>query len=180
MELLEQLRAASGCLAGRARTRRRRGTELIDVSDYVCFTGSTATGRKVAPQCASRLIGCSLELGGKNPMVILDDADIDAAAEGSVRACFSNAGQLCVSIERIYVAEPLFRPFVRAFVARTEAIRIGNAPDFEHDMGSLVNHSQLARVSAHVEDARAKGATVLTGGRRREDLGPICSTSRPS
>jgi succinate-semialdehyde dehydrogenase/glutarate-semialdehyde dehydrogenase len=149
------------------------GRELIDVSDYVCFTGSTATGRTVAAQCASRLIGCSLELGGKNPLVILDDADVEAAADGGVRASFSNAGQLCVSIERIYVAEPLFEPFTRAFVTRTQAIRLGNAPDFEHDMGSLMNHEQLERVSAHVEDARAKGATVLTGGRRREDLGEL-------
>jgi succinate-semialdehyde dehydrogenase/glutarate-semialdehyde dehydrogenase len=149
------------------------GRELIDVSDYVCFTGSTATGRTVAAQCAGRLIGCSLELGGKNPLVILDDADVEAAAEGAVRASFSNAGQLCVSTERIYVAEPLFEPFTRAFVARTQAIRLGNALDFEHDMGSLMNHGQLERVSVHVEDAKAKGATVLTGGRRREDLGEL-------
>jgi succinate-semialdehyde dehydrogenase/glutarate-semialdehyde dehydrogenase len=149
------------------------GRELIDVSDYVCFTGSTVTGRTVAAQCASRLIGCSLELGGKNPMVILDDADVEGAAEGAVRASFFNAGQTCVATERIYVAESLFRPFTRAFVARTQALRLGNAPDFEHDMGSLINHDQLERVSAHVEDARAKGATVLTGGRRREDLGEL-------
>jgi succinate-semialdehyde dehydrogenase / glutarate-semialdehyde dehydrogenase len=149
------------------------GRELIDVSDYVCFTGSTATGRTVAAQCASRLIGCSLELGGKNPLVILDDADVEAAADGAVRASFSNAGQLCVSIERIYVAEPLFEPFTRAFVTRTQAIRLGNAPDFEHDLGSLMNHDQMERVSAHVEDARAKGATVLTGGRGRQDLGEL-------
>jgi succinate-semialdehyde dehydrogenase / glutarate-semialdehyde dehydrogenase len=149
------------------------GRELIDVSDYVCFTGSTATGRTVATRCAGRLIGCSLELGGKNPLVILDDADVAAAADGAVRASFSNAGQLCVSTERIYVAEPLFEQFTEAFVARTQAIRLGNAPDFEHDMGSLINHEQLQRVSAHVEDARTKGATVLTGGRRREDLGEL-------
>lgn len=149
------------------------GRELIDVSDYVCFTGSTATGRMVATQCAGRLIGCSLELGGKNPLVILDDADVEVAAEGVARASFSNAGQLCVSIERIYVVDQLFEPFTRAFVARTQAIRLGNALDFEHDMGSLMNPGQLERVSAHVEDAKAKGATVLTGGRRREDLGEL-------
>jgi succinate-semialdehyde dehydrogenase / glutarate-semialdehyde dehydrogenase len=149
------------------------GRELIDVSDYVCFTGSTATGRTVAAQCANRLIGCSLELGGKNPMVILDDADVEAAANCAVRASFINAGQTCLATERIYVAESLFEPFIRAFVARTQAIRLGNALDFEHDMGSLINHDQLERVSAHVEDARAKGATVLTGGRRREDLGEL-------
>jgi succinate-semialdehyde dehydrogenase / glutarate-semialdehyde dehydrogenase len=149
------------------------GRELIDVSDYVCFTGSTATGRTVATQCATRLIGCSLELGGKNPMVILEDADVAAAAEGAVRACFSSAGQLCVSAERIYIVEPLFEPFLQAFVARTQAIRLGNVPDFAYDMGSLLNHDQLHRVSRHVEDARSKGATVRTGGQRREDLGEL-------
>jgi succinate-semialdehyde dehydrogenase / glutarate-semialdehyde dehydrogenase len=149
------------------------GRELIDVSDYVCFTGSTATGRTVAAQCAHRLIGCSLELGGKNPMVILDDADIEAAADGAVRASFSSAGQVCVSTERIYVAEPLFEPFTGAFVARTKALRLGYAPDFEHDIGCLINHDRLEQVSAHVEDARTKGATVLTGGRRRDDLGEL-------
>jgi succinate-semialdehyde dehydrogenase/glutarate-semialdehyde dehydrogenase len=149
------------------------GRELIDVSDYVCFTGSTVTGRTVATQCAGRLIGCSLELGGKNPLVILDDADVEAAAEGAVRASFSHAGQVCVSTERIYVAESLFEPFTQAFVALTQAIRLGNAMDFEHDMGSLMNHDQLERISAHVEDAKAKGATVLAGGRRREDLGEL-------
>jgi succinate-semialdehyde dehydrogenase / glutarate-semialdehyde dehydrogenase len=149
------------------------GRELIDVSDFVCFTGSTATGRMVAAQCANRLIGCSLELGGKNPMVILEDADVEAAADGAVRASFFNAGQTCVATERIYVVEPVFDAFTRAFVLRTQAIRLGNAPDFEHDMGSLINQDQLERVSAHVEDARARGATVLTGGRRRTDLGEL-------
>jgi succinate-semialdehyde dehydrogenase/glutarate-semialdehyde dehydrogenase len=78
-----------------------------------------------------------------------------------------------VSTERIYVVEPLFEPFIRAFVARTRAIRLGDAPDFDHDMGSLINHDQLDRVRAHVEDARTKGATVRTGGRPREDLGEL-------
>jgi succinate-semialdehyde dehydrogenase/glutarate-semialdehyde dehydrogenase len=150
------------------------GRELIDVSDYVCFTGSTTTGRTVAAQCAGRLIGCSLELGGKNPMVILDDADVEVAAAGAVRASFSSAGQLCVSTERIYVAEPIFQQFTQAFVRRTQAIQIGNAPDFGCDMGSLINHDQLERVSGHVEDARSKGATVVTGGRRRTDIGETC------
>jgi succinate-semialdehyde dehydrogenase / glutarate-semialdehyde dehydrogenase len=149
------------------------GRELIDVSDYVCFTGCTSTGRTVAAQCANRLIGCSLELGGKNPMVILDDAEVDAAAEGAVRASFLSAGQLCVATERIYVAEPMFQPFLQAFVARTQAMRLGNAPDFSYDMGSLINHDQLAKVSDHVEDAKSKGATVLTGGRRRDDIGEL-------
>ena len=149
------------------------GPQLIDASDYVCFTGSTATGRKVATRCADRLIGCSLELGGKNPLLILDDADVETAAEGAVRACFSNAGQLCVSTERIYVAEPLLADFTLALVARTQALRLGGAMDYEHDMGALINAGQLARISQHVEDARAKGATVQTGGHARADLGEL-------
>ena len=155
------------------------GPALIDVSDYVCFTGSTATGRMVAARCADRLIGCSLELGGKNPMLVLDDADVETAAEGAVRACFANAGQLCVSIERIYVAEPLMDDAsAPRWSAGSKQLRLGATMDYDHDMGGLINAAQLERVSAHVEDARAKGATVLAGGRP----GPIsgrCSTSRP-
>lgn len=149
------------------------GAELIGHVDYLCFTGSTATGRVVARQCADRLIGCSLELGGKNPLLVLDDADIEQTATGAVRASFSNAGQLCVSAERIFVADRLERDFTDAFLAKTRAIRLGRSLDFEHEMGSLVSADQLARVEAHVADARAKGAQVLTGGRRRPDLGPL-------
>jgi succinate-semialdehyde dehydrogenase/glutarate-semialdehyde dehydrogenase len=149
------------------------GAALIKVSDYVCFTGSTATGRKVAAQCAEQLIGCSLELGGKNPLLVLDDVDVDVAAEGAVRASFSNAGQLCVSAERIYVAAPVLEQFTDAFVARTRALRLGSGLDYRHEMASLMNSEHLERVRTHVEDARAKGATVLTGGRRRPDLGEL-------
>jgi succinate-semialdehyde dehydrogenase / glutarate-semialdehyde dehydrogenase len=149
------------------------GPAVIDHSDYVCFTGSTATGRKVAAQCAERLIGCSLELGGKNPLLVLDDADPEVAAEGAVRACFSNAGQLCVAAERIYVAEPVREAFTAAFVRRTAALRLGATLDYENDLASLMNVHQLQRVSRHVEDARSKGATVLTGGRARPELGEL-------
>lgn len=149
------------------------GAELVNHVDYLCFTGSTATGRIVARQCADRLIGCSLELGGKNPMLVLDDADVEKAAEGAVRAAFSNAGQLCVAAERIFVADRLRQEFTTAFVAKTRTLRLGHSLDFEHDTGSLVSTEQLKRVEAHVADARAKGAQVLTGGRRRPDLGPL-------
>jgi succinate-semialdehyde dehydrogenase/glutarate-semialdehyde dehydrogenase len=149
------------------------GPQLIEVSDYVCFTGSTATGRKVATQCADRLIGCSLELGGKNPLLVLDDADVERAAEGAVRASFSNAGQLCVSAERIFVAEPLVESFTTAFARRTKALKLGNTLDFSSDMGGLINQSQIERISAHVEDAVSKGATVVAGGHRRPDLGEL-------
>jgi len=151
----------------------RVGTSLIDKSDYVCFTGSTATGKRVAAGCAERLIGCSLELGGKNPILILRDANIERAAEGAVRATFSNAGQLCVSTERLMVADEIYDRFVERFVARTEAMSLGAGHDWAIDMGSLISQDQLDTVTAHVEDAVAKGATVLTGGKARPDLGPF-------
>lgn len=149
------------------------GGAVVASADYVCFTGSTATGRLIARQCADRLVGCSLELGGKNPMLVLRDADVHRAAEGAVRAVFSNAGQLCVSMERLYVADQVYDRFVDAFVSRTQAMTLGASHDWNVDMGSLISQAQLDTVTAHVEDAVAKGATVLTGGRARPDLGPF-------
>lgn len=149
------------------------GPAVIERADYVCFTGSTATGRLIAKQCAERLIGCSLELGGKNPLLVLRDADLEKAAEGAVRASFSNAGQLCVSMERLFVADQVYDRFVERFVARTSAMTLGATLEWGNDMGSLVSQAQLDTVVAHVEDAVAKGARVLTGGRARPDLGPF-------
>jgi acyl-CoA reductase-like NAD-dependent aldehyde dehydrogenase len=149
------------------------GSAIIDTADFVCFTGSTATGRRVAARAAERLMGASLELGGKNPMLVLRDADVERAAEGAVRACFSSAGQLCVAMERMYVADQVYDRFMTRFVQRVEAMRIGPALDYSVDMGSLMSQDQLDKVVAHVEDARAKGATVVTGGRPRPDIGPL-------
>ncbi|MFJ4471655.1 succinic semialdehyde dehydrogenase [Streptomyces sp. NPDC089424] len=149
------------------------GGALMDNADYVMFTGSTASGRGIASDAGRRLIGASLELGGKNAMIVLDDADVEKAADGAVAACFPSAGQLCVSIERLYVAESIRDRFVDAFVARTERLRIGAAYDYSVDVGSLTTTAQLATVTAHVDDAVAKGATVLAGGRARPDLGPL-------
>jgi acyl-CoA reductase-like NAD-dependent aldehyde dehydrogenase len=149
------------------------GAAIVRRADHVCFTGSTATGREVARACAERLVGCSLELGGKNPMLVLRDADLEKAAEGAVRAAFSNAGQLCVSMERMFVADQVYDRFLERFVARTEAMTLGATLDWGNDMGSLTSRRQLETVTAHVEDAVAKGARVLTGGRARPDLGPF-------
>ena len=146
------------------------GRAIVGQADYVCFTGSTATGRIIAKGCAERLIGCSLELGGKNPILVLRDADIEKAAEGAVRACFSNAGQLCVSMERLFVADQVYDRFLDRFVARTEAMTLGATLDWGNDMGTLISAQQLATVQAHVDDAVAKGARVLAGGRARPDL----------
>ena len=149
------------------------GPAIVQRADYVCFTGSTATGTLVAQGCAERLIGCSLELGGKNPILVLRDADIEKAAEGAVRGAFSNAGQLCVSMERMFVADQVYDRFLERFVARTEAMTLGATLDWGNDMGSLISAHQLETVSAHVDDAVAKGARVLVGGRARPDLGPF-------
>jgi succinate-semialdehyde dehydrogenase/glutarate-semialdehyde dehydrogenase len=148
------------------------GPPVIADADYVCFTGSTGVGRIVATQAAERLVGCSLELGGKNVMVVLEDADLDKAARGAVRACFSSAGQLCISIERLLVHESVYDEFVRRFVDRVNAMSIGPALTYEPDMGSLTSQRQLDTVVRHVDDAVAKGAQVLAGGRARPDLGP--------
>ncbi|MFC9473032.1 succinic semialdehyde dehydrogenase [Nocardia sp. NPDC056952] len=149
------------------------GKSLMDNADYMMFTGSTASGRRIASDAGERLIGASLELGGKNPMIVLDDADIARAAAGAVTACFSSTGQLCVSIERLYVADSVRDEFVAAFVERTKRLKIGAAYDYSADVGSLTNQAQLDTVIAHVEDAVSKGATVLAGGRARPDLGPL-------
>ncbi|WP_245614294.1 succinic semialdehyde dehydrogenase [Actinokineospora inagensis] len=149
------------------------GGALIEEGDYLGFTGSTSTGRGLAARAAERLTGFSMELGGKNPMIILPDADVDHTAKGAVTACFSSAGQLCVSIERIYVHEDIREAFTRAFVARTSALRLGSALDYSVDVGSLTSTAQLATISSHVDDALAQGARLLAGGKPRPDLGPL-------
>ena len=149
------------------------GNAVVDVSDYVCFTGSTATGRKVGVRAAERLIGASLELGGKNPLIVLDDVDPATAATNAVYSCYSSMGQLCVSIERVYVLRHVADSFTRAFVERVRQLKQGGAFDYSTDVGSLTSAAQLERVSAHVDDAVAKGAMLLAGGRARPDLGPF-------
>ncbi len=118
------------------------------------------------------MVGCSLELGGKNPMIVLDDADVAATARSAVRGCFANAGQLCLSLERIYVPDALFDQFSAAFVDEIGRLKQAGGYDYGADVGSLTSQRALKTVSEHVDDARAKGATVLTGGRPRPDLGP--------
>jgi succinate-semialdehyde dehydrogenase/glutarate-semialdehyde dehydrogenase len=149
------------------------GPAVVDHADYVAFTGSTRTGRQVAQQAAGRLIGCSLELGGKNPMIVFDDADLDKAVTGALRACFTSAGQLCISIERMYVHHAIYDQFVERFVTEVKALKLGSKLEFGTDIGSLTNTRQLETVTQHVEDARIKGAKVLAGGRRRPDIGPL-------
>ncbi|MDR0593338.1 MAG: succinate-semialdehyde dehydrogenase (NADP(+)) [Bifidobacteriaceae bacterium] len=149
------------------------GRPIIDASDYVMFTGSTATGRTVAAHCGERLIGCGAELGGKNALIVMSDAPLGRAVAGAVQACFANSGQLCISVERIYVARPLFEAFASAFADRAAGLVLGGGGGWEVDMGPLISQGQLDKVVEHVDDAVSKGATVLTGGRRRPDLGEL-------
>jgi len=148
------------------------GEPLIADSDYVSFTGSREAGRAVASLAGEHLVDCSLELGGKNPMLVLDDADVGTAVRGAVRGAFASAGQLCVSVERIYVHESLYAAFLERFVDATERLELGARHGMDVDVGSLASGDQLERVRAHVEDARERGATVATGGRARPDVGP--------
>ncbi|MBX7465800.1 MULTISPECIES: succinic semialdehyde dehydrogenase [unclassified Streptomyces] len=149
------------------------GPEVVRHADYVSFTGSTRTGREVAQGAAARLVGVSLELGGKNAMLVLHDADVEKAAAGAVRACFSSAGQLCISIERLYVHESIADAFLERFAARTKAMRLGRSLAYGADMGSLVGERQLETVTRHVEEAVAKGARLIAGGVARPDIGPL-------
>jgi succinate-semialdehyde dehydrogenase/glutarate-semialdehyde dehydrogenase len=149
------------------------GSVLMDQAGYVMFTGSTPSGKRIAEQAGARLIGCSLELGGKNAMLVLDDAPLERTVEGAVRACFSSSGQLCISIERMYVQDGIYDEFVPRFVEAVKAMRLGAGYDMSYDMGSLTSAEQVAVVTAHVENAVANGATVLAGGSARPDVGPL-------
>ncbi|BBZ10791.1 aldehyde dehydrogenase [Mycobacterium branderi] len=133
---------------------------VIDNADFVQFTGSSATGRKVMERAARRLTPVSLELGGKDPMIVCDDADIELAAHAAVWGAMFNAGQTCVSVERVYVLEPVYDQFVEAVVRDVKALRVGGDGHF----GALIDEGQRAVTERHVADAKAKGARVLTGG----------------
>ncbi|MBN9606438.1 MAG: aldehyde dehydrogenase family protein [Actinomycetales bacterium] len=149
------------------------GSAVIDAADHVAFTGSTATGRTVAERAARRLIGASLELGGKNPLLVLDDVDVEKAAADAAYACFSSAGQLCVSTERVIVLRGVADRFVSAFAERVAGLTPGVALDYGTDVGSLTTAAQLERVREHVDDAVAKGARVLAGGRALPEIAPF-------
>jgi succinate-semialdehyde dehydrogenase / glutarate-semialdehyde dehydrogenase len=148
------------------------GSAVVDQVDYVCFTGSTPTGRIVAARAAARLVGSALELGGKNALYVAQDADLDRAADAAVRDCFTSAGQLCVSMERLLLHRDIAEAFVERLVSRVKALRLGAGLDYDTDLGCLISPEHLDRVAAHVTDAVGLGARVLVGGRARPDLGP--------
>ncbi len=145
------------------------GAALVEAEvDKVSFTGSVATGRKVAAACARRLVPFTLELGGKDAMIVCADADLDRAAEGAVLGSCMNTGHYCCGTERVYVVESIYEPFVDKVTQRVEALRQADAGEF--DVGSVFWDRQMDIIESHVEDARAKGADVRIGGRRNAEL----------
>jgi succinate-semialdehyde dehydrogenase / glutarate-semialdehyde dehydrogenase len=149
------------------------GPAIVDAVDFVTFTGSTDVGRQVAVRAAERLIGSSMELGGKNAAIVLADADLDKTIPGISRAVYANAGQLCISMERIYVDQSIRSEFTHRFVEHTRNLVITADFDFSSALSSLITREHLDKVHAHVEDAVANGATLLTGGKPRPDIGPL-------
>jgi succinate-semialdehyde dehydrogenase/glutarate-semialdehyde dehydrogenase len=149
------------------------GTAITDNCDYLMFTGSSATGSQLAEHAGRRLIGFSAELGGKNAMIITHGANLAKVAKAATRACFSNAGQLCISIERIYVEKDIADEFTQKFGDEVRKMKLGTAYDFSVDMGSLISEGQLKSVTDHVTDATSKGAKVIAGGKARPDIGPL-------
>ncbi len=148
------------------------GTALINAAiDKLVFTGSVPTGKQIAQAAAARLLPVVLELGGKDPMLVLDDADMEIAAQGAVWGAFVNAGQTCLSVERCYAHRSLYQPFLEACVRQIERLRVGNGMDPEIEIGPLIHQRQLRNVESQVEDARAQGARVLAGGKRLPEIG---------
>ncbi len=139
--------------------------------DKLVFTGSVSAGKCIASVAAERLLPVVLELGGKDPMLVLDDADIDVASSAAVWGAFVNAGQACLSVERCYVHRSLYERFLAACAQKTKKLRVGHGEDRETDVGPLIHDRQLRIVESHVEDAKARGARILSGGSRLPELG---------
>src|SRR5437899_1848941 len=147
--------------------RGETGSALVEQVDMIMFTGSTRTGRKVAEAAARRLIPASLELGGKDPMIVLSDADLERAANFATYYSMQNAGQTCISIERAYVEEPVYEEFVAKVSDKVRALRVGKPQGYGTvEVGAITFPPQLDTIKDHVTDAIQKGARVLTGGQQ--------------
>jgi acyl-CoA reductase-like NAD-dependent aldehyde dehydrogenase len=148
------------------------GQALIDAApDKIMFTGSVATGRRVAEACARKLIPSVLELGGKDAMIVLADANVDVAASAAVWGSYTNCGQVCLSVERLFVERPILEEFLALCVEKTKKLRLGPGRDPATDVGPLIRPQHVQRMSDLVNDAVARGARVLCGGKARPDLG---------
>jgi succinate-semialdehyde dehydrogenase/glutarate-semialdehyde dehydrogenase len=149
------------------------GSALLDAPlDKLIFTGSVSTGKRVAQAAAARLLPVVVELGGKDPMIVLNDANVEIASSAAVWGAFMNAGQTCISVERCYVHQDIYDRFVAACTEKTSRLRVGNGLDPNTDIGPMIHEGQLRIVETQVEEARRAGAQVLAGGRRLAELGP--------
>jgi acyl-CoA reductase-like NAD-dependent aldehyde dehydrogenase len=149
------------------------GQALIDAApDKVMFTGSVATGRRVAEACAKKLIPSVLELGGKDAMIVLADADLEVASSAAVWGSFTNCGQVCLSVERLFVEQAAAEKFIALCVEKTKKLRIGPGNDPSSDVGPLIRPQHVRRMIDLIDDAVSRGANVLCGGSARPDLGP--------
>lgn len=150
------------------------GQAVIEASDQICFTGSVATGRKVGEACARRFIPASLELGGKDPALVLSDANIEHAARALAWGSFVNGGQSCMSIERVYVEAPVADVFIAALVKEAAALELAWPDPKQGQIGPVIAASQVALVRNQLADAKAKGARALTGGELIDHGGVWC------
>jgi acyl-CoA reductase-like NAD-dependent aldehyde dehydrogenase len=149
------------------------GAALVQAEiDKLVFTGSVTTGKRIAQMTATRLLPVVLELGGKDPMVVLDDANVDVASSGAVWGAFVNAGQACLSVERCYVHRSIYDSFTSLCTEKAKQLKVGDGMDSATDVGPLIHERQLRTVEQHVEDARSRGARIMTGGKRLSSLGP--------
>src|SRR5579885_1825382 len=144
---------------------------LRSAIDKLVFTGSVTTGKRIAAAASERLLPVVLELGGKDPMLVLNDADVDVASSAAVWGAFVNAGQACLSVERCYVHRSIYERFAQACADKTKQLRVGNGMDSHTDVGPMIQQRQVRIVESHVEDARSRGARVLTGGKCLPELG---------
>lgn len=151
----------------------KTGAALVDLVDYVQFTGSTEVGRKVGMRAAERLVPFSVELGGKDPAIVLADANIDLTAVALIQGAFENAGQMCISIERVYVEETIYDALIERLQFHMQRMHLSPDDGFEVVVGSMTNRRELERTKAHITDALAKGAKIIAGGNERPDLGPL-------
>jgi acyl-CoA reductase-like NAD-dependent aldehyde dehydrogenase len=149
------------------------GAAMIDTGpDKVFFTGSVATGRRIAEACGRKLIPSVLELGGKDAMIVLADANLDIASSAAVWGGFTNCGQACLSVERIYVERSIAERFAQLCVEKTKKLRLGSPDDPDAEIGPMIRLRQLEKVEQQLREAAERGAEILTGGNRRPDLGP--------
>ena len=148
------------------------GGALVDACDFIQFTGSERTGKVVMKRAADTLTPVSLELGGKDPMIVTADADIDRAANAAAFGGLLNTGQICLSVERVYVEEPVYDEFVGKLQRNVESLRQGaDGRSYSAEVGAMTSPNQTAIVADHVDDARERGARILTGGKRKEQPG---------